>query len=75
MTTTYNVIFPHEADTPITVNRRGGCPENAAYHNTPITTYRTSLPSVLRLVRLASNKPMLVPHPSGVALEIVVNSA
>ena len=65
--TTFTVVFPHAAGTSIAVLRHYPTP---GYH-----LYRTSLPSVLRLVRLATNKPTLVPHPSGVALEIIVDSA
>ena len=62
--TTYTIIFPHAAG-PISVLRHYAIP---GYH-----IYRASLPSVLRLVRMATNKPKLVPHPSGCALEIAVN--
>ena len=74
--TTFTVIFPHAAGTPISVLRHPPFAHalDYAYHPLVATTYRASLPSVLRLVRLSTNKPALVPHPSGCALEIVVNA-
>lgn len=69
--TTYTVVFPHREDTPISVLRHIGL-ERCTYDVPPLT-YHASLASVLRLIRLSTNKPCLVPHPSGVALEIVVD--
>lgn len=73
--TTFTIVFPHAAGTPISVLRHPlSTPDfEWAHHPLATPTYRASLPSVLRLVRLATNKPRLVPHPSGVALEIVVS--
>ena len=73
--TTFTVIFPTAEGTPISVLRH---PLNTpdyewSHHPLATPTYRASLPSVLRLVRLSTTKPTLVPHPSGVALEIIVN--
>ena len=67
--TTYTIIFPHRPDVPISVLRHNFPPD---YLVTSYTIYRASLSSVLRLVRLATNKPRLIPHLSGVALEVVV---
>jgi hypothetical protein len=66
--TTFTIVFPHRDGTPIFVKRHA----SIYIPICPPAFYRASLHSVLRLIRLSTNKPQLVPHPTGVALEVIV---
>ena len=60
--TTYTITFPHAEGIPIAVH-------------SVTRTWHVSLASVLRLIRLASDRPKLVQLPDGIALELIVNNA